>query len=52
MLCAYQYSPLSEMLIGQLTHAWASTANDNKAAVLNKLLRAKLDAAEVLQMVT
>ena len=29
-------------LIGQLTHAWASTANINRVAVLNKFLCAKL----------
>ena len=29
-------------LIGQLTHAWESAANVNRAAVLNQLLRANL----------
>ena len=29
-------------LIGQLTHAWTSTANSNKAALLNHFLHAKL----------
>ena len=29
-------------VIGQLTHAWASTPNNNRAAVLNQLLCAKL----------
>ena len=32
------------LLIGQLTHAWPSTANNNRAAVLNKFLCAKLAA--------
>ena len=31
-------------LIGQLTYAWASTANNNRAAVLNQCLHAKLPA--------
>lgn len=36
--CLFKASPL----IGQLTYAWASTANNKGAAVLNQLLRAKL----------
>ena len=33
---------LHSALIGQLTHAWASTANSNRAAVLNQIFHAKL----------
>ena len=35
-------------LIGQLTYAWASTATNNKAAVLNQLFCAKLAARHKL----
>ena len=36
------------VLIGQLTRAWASTTNNNRAAVLNQFLRAKLAASNIL----
>ena len=35
-------------LIGQLQHAWASTADNNRAAVLNQFLHAKLAAGHKL----
>ena len=36
-------------LIGQLAHAWASTANKNRAAVLNQLLHPKLATRYILR---
>ena len=41
MLCLFNTPTPPETqfpLIGQLTHAWASTVNNNRAAVLNQLL--------------
>ena len=42
--CLFKAHPLLNTLspiIGQLTHVWASTTNNNRAAVLNQFLRAK-----------
>ena len=38
--CLFKYT--QSPLIGQLTHAWARNAYNNRAAVLNEFLCAKL----------
>ena len=44
--CLFKARPLNTQstLIGPLTHARPNTANNNRAAVLNQFLRAKLAA--------
>ena len=49
--CLFKAPPFSNTqstLIGQLTHTWASIANNNRAAVLNQFLYANLAAWQKL----